>query len=425
MSTSAIVGIQWGDEGKGRMVDLIAEEYDVVVRFQGGNNAGHTVVNELGTFKLNLMPSGIFRREKLNILGNGTVVDLEHLCGEMDRVTSTGVSVTPENFMISDRAMICFPYHRDLDCFEEERLAGEKYGSTRRGIAPCYGDKALKKNLQVGELLLPRDLLVKRLTSILEYKNLLIEKVYGKPKYTVEDMLAWLDRFGGRLLPFIQDVGEVLTQADKQGKKILFEGQLGALRDIDFGIYPFTSSSNPLAAYAPVGCGAPNLRLDDAIGVIKAYSTCVGEGPFVVEWEGEQAEKLRAAGGEYGAATGRPRRVGPIDLVASKYGTRVQGANRLALTKMDVISYMEEIPVCVAYRIDGQVTDKFPLTELQYGAEPVYEYLKGWNCDISHIRKYEDLPAETRAYIEYLEEKLECPIAFISVGAEREEIIRR
>lgn len=425
MSTSAIVGIQWGDEGKGRMVDLVAEEYDVVVRFQGGNNAGHTVVNELGTFKLNLMPSGIFRREKLNVLGSGTVVDLEHICGEMDRVISAGVNISPENFVISDRAMICFPYHKDLDCFEEERLAGEKYGSTRRGIAPCYGDKAMKKNLQMGELLLPEEVIRKRLKSILEYKNLIVEKVYGKKPYTVDDIMDWINKFGSRLKPFIKDVGIILTEADKAGKKILFEGQLGALRDIDYGIYPYTSSSNPLAAYAPVGCGAPNLRLDDAIGVVKAYSTCVGEGPFVVEWFGEEADKLREAGGEFGAATGRPRRVGPFDVVASKYGTRVQGANRLALTKMDVISYMEEIPVCTGYEIDGKVTDIFPITPLQYEAKPIIEYVKGWNCDISHIRRYEDLPEEARNYVEYLEEKLGCRIEYVSVGAEREEIIHR
>ena len=425
MPTSAIVGIQWGDEGKGRMVDLVAENYDVVVRFQGGNNAGHTVVNELGTFKLNLMPSGIFRKSKMNILGNGTVVDLEHICGEMDRVISAGVEITPENFMISDRAMICFPYHRDLDCYEEERLAGAKYGSTRRGIAPCYGDQAMKKNLQIGELLLPEETIRERLTGILEYKNLIVEKVYGKKPYSLDEIMDWINKFGSRLKPFIGDAGEVITAAYKAGKKILFEGQLGALRDIDFGIYPYTSSSNPLAAYAPVGCGAPNVRLNDVIGVVKAYSTCVGEGPFVCEWFGEEAEKLRAAGGEYGAATGRPRRVGPFDVVAAKYGTRVQGADRLALTKMDVISYMEKIPVCVGYEIDGKVTDKFPLTELQYVAKPVMEYLDGWNCDISGIRKYDDLPQAAKDYVEYLEKKLECRIEFVSVGAERDEIIQR
>ena len=286
------------------------------------------MVNELGTFKLNLMPSGIFRKSKMNILGNGTVVDLEHICGEMDRVISAGVEITPENFMISDRAMICFPYHRDLDCYEEERLAGAKYGSTRRGIAPCYGDKAMKKNLQIGELLLPEETIRERLTGILEYKNLIVEKVYGKKPYSLDEIMDWINKFGSRLKPFIGDAGEVITAAYKAGKRYFFEGQLGALRDIDFGIYSVYIILKSSGCVCTCGLWSAECASQRRYRRRKAYSTCVGEGPFVCEWFGEEAEKLRAAGGEYGAATGRPRRVGPFDVVAAKYGTRVQGAGQ-------------------------------------------------------------------------------------------------
>ena len=424
MSNTAIVGINWGDEGKGRMVDLIARDYDVVVRYQGGNNAGHTVVNEYGKFALNLFPSGIFQQETLNILGNGVVIDLQHINGEMQKLRDKGIKIDTNNFMISDRAIICMPYHVALDGLEEERLAGARYGSTRRGIAPVYGDKYMKKGIQMGELKHPAELR-ERLKGILEYKNLTIEKVYGAKPYTLEDMLEWLKTYGDPLIPYINDTGYVLEDAAVEGKDILFEAQLGALRDIDFGIYPYTSSSSPLAAYAPIGSGAPGLKLTNVVGVIKAYSTCVGEGPFVTEWFGGEADRLREAGGEYGAATGRPRRVGPLDIVASRYGVIKQGATELALTKMDVLSYMKEIPVCTHYEVDGKQTDRFLETSLLMKAKPVCSTLPGWNCDITKVREFDQLPKAARDYVLYVEDQLGCFIKYVSVGPERDEIIYR
>ena len=424
MPISAIVGINWGDEGKGRMVDLLASVYDIVVRYQGGNNAGHTVVNEYGKFALNLIPSGIFNKNVFNILGNGCVIDIEHLASEIERLKERGVEISPSNLMVSERANICMPHHRLQDGLEEDRLEGGKYGSTRRGIAPVYGDKYLKKGIQIGELLLGREYLGERLGPIIEWKNLIIQGVYRHERISLDETLDWLCEYGERIKPYIGDAVGYLWDAYNDGRKILFEAQLGALRDIDFGIYPYTSSSNPLAQYAPVGSGLP-FGVDDVLGVIKAFSTCVGEGPFVTEMSGQEAEKLREAGEEYGAATGRPRRVGAFDVVASKYGTRVQGATRLALTKLDILSYMDEIPVCTAYEIDGKITDKFPLTPHLYRAKPVYKIFKGWKTDISNITEYSKLPKEAREYIEFIEQALECPIEYISVGAERGRIIRR
>lgn len=425
MSTCAIVGVNWGDEGKGRMVDLLAQQYEVVVRYQGGSNAGHTVINEYGKFALNLMPSGIFRPEVVNILGNGTVIDLEHLCGEIDKLRAAGITITPDNLKISDRAMIVFPYHKEQDGLEEARLKDAKYGSTRRGIAPVYSDKYQKKGVQMGDLLLPA-VLEKHLKTILEWKNLTLTGVYGANAHRYEDVMAWLDTFGGRLKAHVCDTGKYLYDANAAGKRILFEAQLGALRDIEFGIYPFTSSSSPLSAYAPLGAGIPGVRVDQTVGVVKAYSTCVGEGPFVAEWFGEEAERLREAGGEYGAATGRPRRVGPLDIPASRYGVRVQGATDIALTKMDVLSYLDSIPVCTAYRLaDGTITREFPFTPLQEGATPVVEYLDGWKEDITGARTWEALPKAAQAYVEYIERELGCPVTFVSVGPGRDEIIYR
>ena len=424
MANCAIVGVNWGDEGKGRMVDLLASDYDVVVRYQGGNNAGHTVINQYGKFALHLLPSGIFRPEVINVLGNGTVVDPEALLGEMDSLRQAGVSLTPDNFKISDRATIVFPFHRAQDSLEEERLKDAKYGSTKRGIAPVYSDKFQKKTIMMGELL-DMDYLAGRLKGILEWKNLTIEKVYGAQPYDFQEMLNWLEKFGGQLRPYICDVGSVLRKAQLRGKSILFEAQLGALRDIDYGIYPYTSSSTPLAAYAPIGCGAPDLRVDEVVGVVKAYSTCVGEGPFVAEWFGPEAEKLREAGGEYGAATGRPRRVGPLDIVATRYGVKVQGATSIALTKLDVLSYMEEIPVCTEYAIDGKTTGDFPFPSALAKAQPVFETLPGWGCDISGVRHWEDLPEAARDYVLYIEDQIGCAISYVSVGADRDAIIER
>ena len=420
---TSIVGTNWGDEGKGRMVDLLSEEYDVVVRYQGGNNAGHTVINEKGKFVMNLMPSGICREDTVNILGPGIVIDLEHLYGEVQQLEEKGVEVTPEHLKISDRATICMPYHKLLDCLEEDRLRDKKFGSTRRGISPVYADKYMKKALRMGDLL-HLDQLYDRLSDIIEWKNLFVEKGYEHEAIAVEEMYQWLKEYGSFFVPFICNTTEYLGNVIAEGKSVMFEAQLGALRDIDFGIYPYTSASTTLAAYAPIGAGVPFAKLDESIGIMKAYSSCVGEGPFTCELFGEEADKLREAGGEYGAATGRPRRVGGFDVVASKYGTKMQGCTYVALTKMDVLSYMEEIPVCVAYEIDGKRVDTFPsgIEELN-AAKPIYEYVPGFHCDISGCRTVEDLPKEALDYIRYIEKAIECPIKYVSVGAQRDAYI--
>ena len=421
---TAIVGINWGDEGKGRMVDLLTSEYDVVVRYQGGGNAGHTVVNELGKFALHLLPSGIFRKGVVNILGNGVALDCEALWQEIESVTKAGVPITPENLKISERVPLLMPYHRDLDSMEEARLADKQYGSTKRGIAPFYSDKYQKKVVLAGELFHPEKLKA-HLADILQYKNLIVERVYGGKPYALEDMLAWLEEFGGKLKPFICNTVQFLRDAQRQGKRFLFEAQLGALKDLDFGIVPYTTSSNAVAAYGPVGAGCPGVRLDEVVGVVKAYSTAVGEGPFTCEWFGEEADKLREAGGEYGVSTGRPRRVGPIDLVATRYGVEVQGATNIALTKLDILSYMEKIPVCVRYVVDGKETDEFPFPAALDDAKPVVEYVEGWHCDISGVRRWEDLPKAAQDYVLYIEKAVGCHIGYVSVGPERDAIILR
>lgn len=420
---TSIVGTNWGDEGKGRMVDLLSEKYDIVVRYQGGNNAGHTVINDKGKFVMNLMPSGICRENTVNILGPGIVIDLEHLYGEVQKLVKQGVEVTPEHLKISDRATICMPYHKLLDCLEEDRLRDKKFGSTRRGISPVYADKYMKKAFRMGDLL-HLDRLKERMEGIIEWKNLTVEKGYGHTAVDVEEMYQWLKKYGTFFAPFVCDTTEYLIGAIMNEKSILFEAQLGALRDIDFGIYPYTSASTTLAAYAPIGAGIPFAKLDNSIGIMKAYSSCVGEGPFTCELFGEEAEALREAGGEYGAATGRPRRVGGFDVVASRYGTKMQGCTYVALTKLDVLSYMEKIPVCVAYEIDGRRVDVFPagIEELN-AAKPVYEYLPGFQCDISGCRSVDDLPKEALDYILYIEGVIECPIKYVSVGAERDAYI--
>ena len=424
MSNCAIVGINWGDEGKGRMVDLIASDYDIVCRYQGGNNAGHTIVNEYGKFALHLIPSGICLPGVVNVLGNGVVIDLESLWGEIETLQKAGVPVTPENFKISERATIVFPYHRALDGLEEARLKDKKYGSTLRGIAPVYSDKYQKKTIMMGELLYPK-YLEKRLASILEWKNLTIQNVYGAEAYKLEDMLAWCQEFGSKLAPYICDTSKYLYEAEKAGKNIMFEAQLGALRDIDFGIFPYTSSSSSNAGYACVGAGIPGSHVDRTVGIVKAYSTCVGEGPFVCEWFGPEADRLREAGFEYGAKTGRPRRVGPLDIVATRYGVQTQGATTIALTKLDVLSYMDKIPVCTKYVVNGAETDVFPFPAALETAKPVTEYLDGWGCDISGARTWEELPKQAQAYVEYIEKAIGCHIGYVSVGAERDAYIKR
>ena len=424
MSNCAVVGINWGDEGKGRMVDLIAKDYDIVIRYQGGNNAGHTIVNEYGKFALHLIPSGIFSEGVVNVLGNGVVIDLEDLCREIDNLRAHGIRITPENLKISERATIVFPFHRALDGLEEARLKDQKYGSTLRGIAPVYSDKYQKKTVMLGELLYPEHLKA-HLASILEWKNLIIHNVYGAEPYKLEDMLAWCEEFGGKLRPFLCDVPKYLYEAERAGKNIMFEAQLGALRDIDCGIFPYTSSSSSIAGYACVGAGMPGSHVDRTVGIVKAYSTCVGEGPFTAEWFGEEAENLREKGGEYGASTGRPRRVGPIDLVATRYGCRIQGATEVALTKLDVLSGMKEVPLCVQYELNGALTDDFPFPAILPEAKPVFRTMPGWSCDISGVRRYEDLPKEARDYVETVEKAIGCHISYVSVGAEREAIITR
>ncbi|MCF0141298.1 MAG: adenylosuccinate synthase [Mogibacterium sp.] len=424
MQNCAIVGINWGDEGKGRMVDLLTAEYDIVVRYQGGGNAGHTVINEFGKFALHLLPSGIFRSGVVNILGNGVAVDPESLWEEIQQVESQGVPVTPEKLMISDRASLVLPWHRELDALEEQRLSDKKYGSTKQGIAPFYSDKYQKKTVLAGEVFYP-ERLKSHLADLLEWKNLTLTGVYGAEPYTMEMIDEWIENYLEKIKPYICDSGAYLREADRSGKKILFEAQLGALRDLDFGIHPYTTSSNTTAAFAATGSGAAGTKIDKVVGVVKAYSTCVGEGPFVCEWFGEEAEALREAGGEYGAKTGRPRRVGPIDIVATKYGVELQAATDIALTKLDVLSYMDEIPICTKYIVDGEETDRFPFPAALDDAKPVIQVMKGWKTDISGVRKWEDLPFEARQYVEYLEEKIGCHITYVSVGAERDAYIKR
>ncbi len=424
MKNCAIVGINWGDEGKGRMVDLLTGDYDVVVRYQGGGNAGHTVVNELGKFALHLLPSGIFRPGVVNVLGPGVALDPENLWTEMEDLRARGVPISPENLKISDRASLLLPWHRDLDALEEQRLADKQYGSTKQGIAPFYSDKYQKKTVLSGELLYPEEYR-EHLRELLEWKNLTLTGVYGAEPYTMETLERWTEEYARKLLPFLTDTGAFLREARERKKSILLEAQLGALRDLDYGIYPYTTSSNTTAAYAPIGAGLPSLRIDEVLGVVKAYSTCVGEGPFVCELFGEEAEKLREAGQEYGAKTGRPRRVGPIDLVASRYGVQVQGATGIALTKLDVLGYLEKIPLCTGYRIGEKVTKEFPFPTELNSAQPVMEYMDGWCCDISSARSWEELPREARAYVQRIEEAVGCPIDYVSVGPERDSIILR
>ena len=424
MANTVIVGINWGDEGKGRMVDLLTENYDIVIRYQGGGNAGHTVINEHGKFALHLLPSGIFRKGVVNILGNGVAVDPENLWQEMQDVAQKGVPITPDNLKISDRASLLLPWHRLQDGLEEARLKDKKYGSTKQGIAPFYSDKYQKKTIQAGELLYP-DRLMAHLQDLLEWKNLILQKVYGAKGYTMAELTAWLETYAAQVRPYVADTGRYLRQAQAEGKAILFEGQLGALRDLDYGIYPYTTSSNTIAAYAPIGAGLPTAKIDEVVGVVKAYSSCVGEGPFTCEWFGADAEKLREAGAEYGAKTGRPRRVGPIDLVATRYGVEVQGATNIALTKLDILSYMDEVPVCAAYEIDGEITHEFPFPAVLERAKPVMEYLPGWGCDISGVRAWADMPQAARDYVGYVEQAIGCHIGYVSVGAERESLIIR
>lgn len=425
---TAVTGINWGDEGKGRVIDLLAEKADIVVRYQGGNNAGHTVVTDAGKFILNLLPSGIIHPDVVCVLGDGMVVDLEHLASEIQSIRDKGVAVSPANLKLSARATISMPWHRVQDELEEARLAktGSAFGSTKRGIAYAYSDKYRKKTLRMGDLLhLDEENIKARLKIMLEAKNLELAGCYHQNEMSYNALLSWCKKQADLFAPYICDTGSYLSDALKRGKKVVLEAQLGAMRDIDYGIFPYTSSSSTISAYGPIGAGIPGEQLDHVVGVLKAYSTCVGAGPFVAEKAENESWKntLREAGGEYGAATGRPRRVGPFDVVASRYGAKCQNVDKIALTKLDVLSNFEVIPVITAYKKNGVETDVFdPLEDLD-SYEPVVEYLPGWEHDISNCKSWEQLPENARAYVNYIEKQMKYQIEFISTGAERNQYL--
>ena len=424
MPARIVVGANWGDEGKGRMVDYFAHQADFVIRYQGGHNAGHTIVNEHGKFALRLIPSGIFNRGVVNVIGPGTVVNLESLVGEIDRLRERGIHVGADNLKISDRACICFPFHVLQDRYEEQRLGSRKFGSTVQGIAPVYGDRYLKYGVQVGMLRHP-DFLRRHIERCLELKNALFERVYGEAAVALDATCEWATEYGERLLPHVCDTTAVLTGAVSEGRHLLFEAQLGTLRDVYFGIYPFVTSSNPLAAFAWVGGGIPPIAQTTVTAVVKAFSTCVGEGPLVTEIVGEDAIRFRERTGEFGAATGRPRRIGHFDAVATRYGVQMQGASEVALTKLDDLSGMPALKVCTAYSIGSRTVTGFPLLPDLEAAVPVYEDLAGWTRDITAVRRWADLPREAQAYVERIEALVACRVTYVSVGPQREALIVR
>lgn len=425
---TAVTGINWGDEGKGRVIDLLAQKADIVVRYQGGNNAGHTVVTDKGKFVLNLLPSGILHPDVTCILGDGMVVDLEHLEHEISQIREKGISVNSDNLKLSSKATISMPWHRVQDELEEARLAksGAAFGSTKRGIAYAYSDKFRKKTIRLGDLLHLDDVNIQsRLQTILEAKNLELGGCYHQNAMSYPALLSWCQKQAKLFSPYICDTGSFIDDALSQGKNVLLEAQLGAMRDIDYGIFPYTSSSSTIASYGPIGAGIPRRHPDHVVGVLKAYSTCVGAGPFVAEraMPDSWMDSLRESGGEYGAATGRPRRVGPFDIVASQYGLKCQGADKIALTKLDVLSAFDEIPVVTAYKKNQTCTQDFDPLENLNSYEPVIEYLPGWKTDISNCHNWEELPDNAKAYIAYIEKKLNHEIQFISVGAERNQYL--
>ena len=421
----AIVGANWGDEGKGKITDMLAEDSDIIIRFQGGSNAGHTIINDYGKFALHLLPSGVFYNHTTSVIGNGVALNIPYLIKELESLTSRNVPMP--KILVSDRAQILMPYHILLDAYEEERLGGKSFGSTKSGIAPFYSDKYAKIGFQVNELF-DEEGLKDKVYSVVETKNVLIEHLYHKEKLDPEEIYQTLLEYRDMIKPFVCDTSVYLHQALKQNKRILLEGQLGSLKDPDFGIYPMVTSSPTLASYGAIGAGIPGYEIKDVITVVKAYSSAVGAGEFVSEIFGEEADELRKRGGdggEFGATTGRPRRMGWFDAVASRYGCRVQGATEVALTVLDVLGYLDELPVCIGYEIDGEVTRDFPTTHLLKKAKPVYTTLPGWKCDIRGITKYEDLPENCRKYIEFIEKELEVPITMVSNGPGRHEIIKR
>lgn len=421
----AVVGANWGDEGKGKITDMLAEEADIIVRFQGGANAGHTIVNNYGKFALHTLPSGVFYNHTTSIIGNGVALNIPVLFKEVKSIVDRGVPAP--KLLVSDRAQIVMSYHILFDQYEEERLGGKSFGSTKSGIAPFYSDKFSKVGFQVSELF-DEELLKEKVQRICDLKNPILEHLYHKPLLTPEALLDELHEYREMVKPFVCDTSAYLYQAIKEGKNILLEGQLGSLKDPDHGIYPMVTSSSTLAGYGAIGAGIPPYEIKKIVTVCKAYSSAVGAGAFVSEIFGEEADELRRRGGdggEYGATTGRPRRMGWFDCVASKYGCRLQGTTDVAFTVLDVLGYLEEIPVCVGYEIDGEVTTEFPTTALLEKAKPVLKVLPGWNCDIRGIKKYEDLPENCRKYVEFVEEQIGFPITMVSNGPGRDDIIYR
>jgi adenylosuccinate synthase len=425
MGVTAIVGANWGDEGKGKMTDYLTEKSDVVVRYQGGNNAGHTVINDYGKFALHLLPSGVFFPEVMNILGPGVAVNIAAFLAELATLTTRGVP--KPKLMVSDRAQVLLPFHQLFDQYEEERLSSRKFGSTRQGIAPFYADKYAKTGIQIADLYDAASLKAKIEQSVAA-KNVLLEHLYHKPTIAVDALLEDLRQQAGPIEPYVADTTRYLNDALRAGRRILVEGQLGALRDPDHGIYPYSTSSSPLAGFATVGAGVPPASLTKVIAVVKAYSSCVGEGPFVSEIHGEEAQILRDRGGsdgEYGATTGRPRRMGWFDVVATRYGCMVQGATDVALSLLDVLGYLDKIPVCTAYRIDGKETQEFPVTPRLARAQPVIATLPGWKSDIRGATRFEQLPPAAQEYVRYIERSCGVPVTYISTGPHRKEVIVR
>lgn len=421
----AVVGANWGDEGKGKITDMMADQADVVIRFQGGANAGHTIVNDYGKFALHTLPSGVFHQHITNIIGNGVALNIPVLFNEVKSITEKGVPMP--NLLISDRCQIVMPYHILFDQYEEERLGGKSFGSTKSGIAPFYSDKYAKIGFQVNELF-DEDLLKEKVERVLVQKNILLENLYHKDPIDPAQLLETLHEYREMVKPFVADTALFLDKAIKEGKTILLEGQLGTMKDPDHGIYPMVTSSSTLAAYGAIGAGIAPYEIKQIVVVNKAYSSAVGAGEFVSEIFGDEADELRRRGGdggEYGATTGRPRRMGWYDCVASKYGCRLQGATDVAFTVLDVLGYLDEIPVCVGYEIDGEVTKEFPVTHLLKKAKPVYETLPGWKCDIRGIKTYEELPENCRKYIEFIEKEIGYPITMVSNGPSRSDIIYR
>ena len=422
----AIVGANWGDEGKGKITDMLAKDADIVIRFQGGANAGHTIINGYGKFALHLLPSGSFNENVVNMIGNGVALNIPALFKEMKEIVDRGVPAP--KLMVSERAQVVMPYHVLFDQYEEERLSDRQFGSTKSGIAPFFSDKFAKIGFQVWELFEDETYLKEKVKNILEVKNLTLEHIYHKPTIDVDELYNTLLEYREMVAPYVVNTVEYMHEAVKSGKNILLEGQLGSLKDPDFGIYPFTTSSSTLAGYGAVGACIPPYEIKDIVTVVKAYSSAVGAGAFVSEIFGDEADELRRRGGdggEYGATTGRPRRMGWFDCVATRYGCMVQGTTRVAFTVLDVLGYLDKIPVCVGYEIDGKVTRSFPTTGQLNRAKPVLEVLDGWKCDIRGIRKYEDLPENCRKYIEFVEKQIEVPIAIVSNGPAREDIIIR